>query len=179
VLCSLGAAQSTTGGTPTRSVRFQAVQILVDDQLAADVGNVASADQKTVNSILSQMNTSRPSVPKSLQPTYDKVAEEFARAQAAVIALGRSELEKQGKSASSITDNAAYAEGQKVRTQFAKSAHITVDPRYGSVVDGQLQPGDGSLSVPVSSMAREGTPSVTQPNASLVSQLPASQKCSS
>jgi hypothetical protein len=178
VLCSLGAVQGTEAGTPTRSARFRSLQILLGDELAEDMTDTSTADKRTVNAILTQMNATRDTVPSSLTSTYDQVAKQFAQAQTAMIELGRASLIKQGKSPAKITDDAAYAEGDRLRTEYAKSQDIDVDPRYGVIEDGRLRPSDGSLSVPVSDLARKGTASVTTPDGSVVGQLPPSQKCS-
>jgi hypothetical protein len=110
------------------------------------------------------------------QETFDEVAEEFARAQAAIIELGREALTVEGQPGE-IPDEEAYAEGQRLLNEHAAEADIEIDPRFGEVVDGALQPSNGSLSVPVSDLAIQGAdPEAGQ---ELVAQLPASQKCES
>jgi hypothetical protein len=177
VLCTLGAVQGTQSGTPTRAVRFRSLQVLVGDRLAADMTDLGAVDKKTVNGVLQQMEAGRSQVPSRLRPTFDEVAEEFARAQTAIVELGRRSLVAQGTAPDKVDGNAAFTEGERLRAKFAASADIEVDPRYGTVVDGQLRPEDGSLSVPVSDLARGGSASALQPDEAVVGQLPASQKC--
>jgi predicted transcriptional regulator len=176
VLCSIGGVPSTESGVPTRSARFASLQILLSNELAADVADVDDAPGEAVSSILQGMAAARDAVPDDLQETFDEVAEEFARAQSAIAELGRQSLEESGQT-KEITQEAAYAEGEKLVAAYAQDADIEVDPRFGEMVDGTLQPGNGSLSVPVSDLAVEG--SAPEVGEGLVSQLPASQKCAS
>jgi len=175
VLCSLGGLPGGEGGTPASVARQQALQILLGDVLAQKVTDVDAVDQATVQSAIQQLSAQRQSVPADLQDTFDDVVEEYARAQNALVALGRKSLEASGKQGQ-ITDQEAYAEGQRLQTQYAKKADVEVDPRFGTFEDGQLKPGQGSLSVPVSDLAVQGA--APTPDASFVAQLPASQKCS-
>jgi len=180
VLCSLGEAQgsSTSGGTPTSQVRSQSLQILLTIALTNDMTDVsAHLNQARVSSIENQMNQSRDTVPAASQATFDSVVAEFARAQSATIDLGRQALQAAGK-AGPISDQDAYTAGNQLRTVYAaRKADIQVDPRFGTMVDGALKAGSGSLSVPVSQGARDAEAST--PVSSHVTALPASQKCSS
>lgn len=174
VLCSLGALQATSAGTPTSQARAQALQILMSIAVTRQMTGGRSVDQARVSTIEQQMNSSRSSIPESQRRTFDSVVAEFARSQSAVIDLGRRALEKQGKSGP-ISDQQAFAEGSRLRTAYAAKADIEVDPRFGTVVNGVLKPGSGSLSVPVSQTARDAV--APSPVSAHVSQLPASLKC--
>jgi hypothetical protein len=173
VLCSLS-SQGGAGSQPTKSARFGSLQILLADQLASGMTDVQSVDQQSVAQAMQQLAPSRDALPESLKGTFDTVAREYARAQTAIIDVGRKSLESQGKK--NVSDQDAFTEGERLRTQYADKADVQIDPRFGTLVGGKLQPSDGSLSVPVSSFAREAA--AAQPGADLVSQLPASQKCS-
>jgi hypothetical protein len=133
-------------------------------------------NQARVNGIEQQLNQSRSTVDEADQDTFDTVVGEFARAQSATIDLGRAALEAAGKSGP-ISDQDAFTAGDRLRTVYAaRKADIEVDPRFGTMVNGVLKPGSGSLSVPVSQGARDAEAS--SPVGSHVSALPASQKCS-
>jgi hypothetical protein len=173
VLCSLS-SQGGSATQPSRSARFSSLQILLADELAAGMTDLGSVSETAVSQAMQQLATSRDALPESLKSTFDTVAREYAQAQTAIIELGRKSLESQGKK--NVSDQDALAEGERLRTQYANKADVKVDPRFGTMVDGQLQSSDGSLSVPVSDFARQA--SAAQPSAALVSQLPASQKCS-
>jgi hypothetical protein len=136
--------------------------------------DVGAVSQTAVSQAMQQLATSRDALPETLKPTFDTVARQYAQAQTALIDLGRKSLEAQGKT--NVSDQDAFTEGQRLRTQYASKAKVQVDPRFGVLAAGQLQPNDGSFSVPVSDFARQAAAS--QPSATFVSQLPASQKCS-
>ncbi len=175
VLCALGGLPSeTASGTPTKDARFRSLQILLGNQLAEDVADLDNVDRAAVNAAVEQLNSTRDSVPESVVDTFDQVVEEYATTQNAIIALGRASLEKSGTTGD-IADDAAYAEGDRLRTEYAAKADISIDPRFGTMVDGVLTAGEGSLSVPVSPLAKEAA--AATPSAELVAGLPASQKC--
>jgi hypothetical protein len=174
VLCSLGQLSGgSEGGTPSEQARQQSLQILMGDQLALDMTDPAKVDRAAVNGTVEQLDQQRDSVPTHLQGTFDEVVREFALAQNALVELGRSSLEQSGQK--KVADEAAFQQGSKLRTKFARSADIDVDPRFGTVVDGVLKPGNGSLSVPVSQFAKDAA--APTPSSSYVAELPASQKC--
>lgn len=172
VLCSLS-SQGATSSQPSRTARFSSLQILVSDQLTAGMTDLSQVPESAVSQAMQQLASSRDALPQSLQGTFDTVAREYAQAQTAIIDLGRKSLEAQGKK--NVSDQDAFTEGERLRTEYASKADVEVDPRFGTMVSGKLQPSDGSLSVPVSDFAREA--SAAQPSSDLVSQLPASQKC--
>lgn len=179
VLCAIGGVQGSEAGVAAKSARFASLQILLNDQLAEEVADTEAVSQQAVAGILENMAQARDALTEEQQETFDHVAEEFARAQTAIVALGRQSLEKQGKQDKNgeVGDDAAFAEGQRLLFKYADQADVEVDPRFGKLVDGTLQPTNGSLSVPVSDLAVQGD--APQPGDELVGQLPASQKCTS
>jgi hypothetical protein len=172
VLCALNTG---SGGTPTRQVRFSALQILLSNALAEEVADLDSVDGAAVDAAVEQANATREMVPAALQDTFDEVVVDYAVAQYAVIDLGRESLEEQGEDPGAITDDAAYTEGDRLRAVYAEDAGVEVDPRFGTMEEGVLQAGDGSLAVPVSDFAVSAAS--PEGGESLVGQLPASQKC--
>ena len=174
VLCAIGGVPGGESGAPTKSARFASLQILMANELTADIADLDEVPADAVQAILQGMAGAREALSESERETFDEVAREFARAQAAIIELGRDELSTGGQ-APQVPDEEAYAEGQRLLTAYAEEADIEVDPRFGEVVDGALQPSNGSLSVPVSDLAVQGAdPEAGDAYASL---LPASQKC--
>ena len=174
VLCAIGGVAGGEAGTPTRSARFASLQILMSNELTADIADLDDVSSDQVSAILDQMTPARELLSEGETDTFDQVAEEFARAQAAIIELGRESLEESGRPGE-IPDQAAFAEGQRLLSEHAQQADIEVDPRFGQVVEGALQPSSGSLSVPVSELAVAG--SSAEAGEELAGMLPASQKC--
>ena len=115
-------------------------------------------------------------MPDSAVATFDAFVEDFSRAQIGLVELGRESLEEQGQDPTEITEDVAFAEGQRLRQERAAETDIELDPRFGSVSDGVVGPSSDQLSVPVSDVAVEGSSS--EPSPALGGLLPASQKCS-
>ena len=179
VLCLIGGAPATESGTPSRNARFASLQVLLSNELAAEFTDLDSAPAAGVKATLEGLEAARELLPEELHDTFDEVAQEFAIAQVAVTELGRTSLTEAGQTgqAGEITGEAAFAEGQRLIAEEAASADIEVDPRFGEMVDGALQPSNGSLSVPVSDLAVQG--SSPEAGEEFTSLLPASQKCES
>jgi len=177
VLCAIGGVPGGDAGSPTKTARFTSLQILLTNQLTEDATDVSKVPQQAVSQMLEGLAAARDSLPSDQQSTFDQVAKDFARSQQATVQLGRQSLLAAGQPASGITDQTAYAAGQKIIAKYAEQADVKIDPRFGTLVNGQLQPSEGSLSVPVSDFAVKGADASS--SADLVSLLPASQKCSS
>jgi hypothetical protein len=176
VLCSLGGLPGGEAGTPTRTARYSSLQILIANELADDVADMESVDKSGVALTVQSLNAGRESVPEDVRDTFDEVVQEFATAQQAILELGRESLEESGQAdETAINDEAAFAEGDRLRSEYAAQAEIEVDPRFGTVEDGVVTPADGSLSVPVSDLAVQGA--AEQLEEGFASSLPATQKC--
>ncbi len=175
VLCSLGGLPGTESGTPTRTARFSSLQILLANELAADVGDVDEVEQAGVRQTVESLAAARETVPAEVRDTFDEVVREFAAAQQAILELGRESLQAEGQGGEAVNDEAAFAEGDRLRSEYAERADIEIDPRYGTVEDGILTPAGGSLSVAVSDLAVSGAAEQTEDG--FVAQLPATQKC--
>jgi hypothetical protein len=175
VLCSLGGLPGGDSGTPTRTARNSSLQILIGNELAADIADVDNVDKEGVALTVESLNAGRETVPEDVRDTFDEVVQEFAAAQQAILELGRESLEEGGGDPAAINEEAAFAECDRLRSEYAAKADIEVDPRFGTVVDGVVKPADGSLSVPVSDLAVQGA--AEQGEGDLASLLPATQKC--
>jgi hypothetical protein len=175
VLCSLEAVPGGESGTPTRAARLTSLQILVANELADDIADVENVDNSGVALTLDSLNAGRETVPEDVRDTFDEVVREFAVAQQAILELGQESLEAEGQAEAAADENAAFTEGDRLRSEYAAEVDIEVDPRFGTVEDGAVRPADGSLSVPVSELAVQGA--AEQVEDGFVSGLPATQKC--
>jgi outer membrane murein-binding lipoprotein Lpp len=169
-LCVLN-ADSAQGQVPTQQVRRQALQILLDNQLADDIIDPEAVDKEQLAAARQQAQASRDTLPERLQDTFDDAVEGFASSQLGLVELGRQALIEKGTK--NPDDQSALEEGQKLRARHAREVGVSVDPRFGTFAKGQLEPSDGSLSVPVSEAARS---SVSAEGAS--GDLPANLACS-
>ncbi len=173
VLCSLGGQPGAEADTPTRAARLNSLRILVANELAADIADLEDVDKSGVALTVESINAGRETVPEGVRDTFDEVVREFAVAEQAILQLGEESLRDSGQGG--INEEAARAEGARLRSEYAAEADIDVDPRFGTVADGVIGPADGSLSVPVSELARQGA--AEQVEDGFVSALPATQKC--
>ncbi len=152
--CLLNAGAGATQGSPVtgQQTRRQALQILLDNALAADVIDPDAIDKKQVAAALQQAAQSIDSLPERLQGTFEDAVTSFATSQLGLAALGRESLEDKGTD--DPDQQAALAEGQRLLVKYADKAGVSVDPRFGVLEKGQVKPADGSLSVPVSDQAK-------------------------
>ena len=177
VLCELGGvAGETDAGTPTRNARARSLELLINNQLALDVGADVEVDQAAINQAVADNRAARDVLPEPLQETFDAFVDEFAEAQMTILALGRESLESSGQAGDGeIADNDAYAEGQRLRLAYADDADISIDPRFGTLKDGVVIPTSGSLSVPQSEEAKAALQA--QPSMAVVAAMPGPLKC--
>lgn len=153
-LCVLNAKAPAQGQgpVPTQQVRRQALQILIEIEIADGIIDPDAVDKEQLATAEQQTQAQAEALPDRLRGTFDDAVEGFFSAQLGLAALGRKSLIDKGTE--NPDDTAAQTEGQRLRTRYARSVGISVDPRFGTFTQGQLKPSDGSLSVPVSAQAR-------------------------
>lgn len=180
-LCSANITGAKAQGQPvpelaSRGARQGALQVLLDSALSIQFGHSqhVTPDESVVSQALTQNEQGLAMLPASQRADFTAALKQYAEGQTILIAVGRKALQAQGQT--NVADQQALAEGQRLRAQYVKHVTVQVDPRYGTWSNGSLQAGASSLSVPVSARAKAGAAS--NPGASFVSQLPASQKCS-
>ena len=150
-LCALSAGGEQAGPVPTQQVRRQALQILLDNELAEDLIDPESVDSEQVAAAEEQAQPSVEALPADLRAPFSEAVTAFATAQSGLAALARETLVEGGTARPD--EQAVLTEGQRLRTEYAERAGVEVDPRFGTYSDGLLEPSDGSLSVPVSDAA--------------------------
>jgi hypothetical protein len=158
----------------TRGARQAAVQVLIDSELSKQFGEArgVNPDRAQVSAALAQNKQTLALLPEDRKGDFEELLRGYAEGQIILIAIGKQELGKPNAS-----DEKALAAGTKARDKWAKThADVEVDPRYGEWSGGSLHTATGSLSVPVSERAVTGAN--MDPDASWVSGLPSSQKCS-
>ena len=152
-LCVLSAG--APAGTPPatgQQTRRQALQVLLDNELAEDVIDPDSVDDEQVAAARQQAAESLEALPERLRPVFDDAVADFATTQLGLAALGRESLREQGEE--EPAQEAALAEGQRLLQEHAAELDVSVDPRFGVLEEGRLGPSDGSLSVAVSEEAK-------------------------
>jgi hypothetical protein len=170
-LCVLSASSSQ--GTPpatAQQTRRQALQILLDNELAADLIDPGAVDKQQVAAARQQAAASVQALPEHLRSTFDDAVKAFATSQLGLAELGRKSLVAKGTK--NPDQQASLAEGQRLLIAYAGKAGVSVDPRYGTLEGGQLKPSDGSLSVAVSDQAK-----ASSAGSAAASDLPANLGC--
>ncbi len=177
-LCAanLSAAEARGEAKPdlaSRGARQGALQILVDSELSRQFGEEQGVepDQAEVSSALQQNAQNIDLLPEDQKDNFRSILRGYAEGQLMLIEIGRDALGQQ-----SAPNDAAVAEGTRLRNEWASNVDIEVDPRYGSYAQGALNPTSGSLSIPASEGARAGA--AAEPPVDWVAGLPLSQKCS-
>jgi hypothetical protein len=177
-LCAVNAAQPSSAGATEvsgRQARGAAVSRLVQVQLAEQLGEEEGLrpDEARVAQQLKGVEDQLADVPDDQLATFMDSYARLVRGADVLTQLGRRSLSEQGQT--SIDDTAALEEGQKLLQAYAEEADVEVDPRFGTFEKGQVIPGDGSLSVPVTQNAVDGV--AQEPSPEFLSGLPPTQKC--
>jgi hypothetical protein len=177
-LCAVNTAQPSSteaGEVSGRQVRGAAVSRLVQVQLAEQLGEEEGLrpDEARVAQQLKGVEEQLTDVPDDQLDTFMDSYEQLVRGADVLAQLGRRSLQEQGQQ--DVDDTAALDEGSRLLQEYAREADVELDPRFGTFEDGQVVPGDGSLSVPVSQNAVNGVS--PEPSPEFLSGLPPSQKC--
>jgi SurA-like protein len=176
-LCAVNTAQPASGSEEIsgRQARGAALSRLIQVQLAEQLGEDEGLepDETRVAQQLQGVEAQLSTVPDDQLATFMDSYAELVRGADLLTQLGRRSLTEKGEE--DVQDDAALTEGGTLLQQYASDADVEVSPRFGSFSDGQVQPGDGSLSVPVSQNAVDGA--AESPSPEFLSGLPATQKC--
>ena len=173
-LCVLNAAgDQQAAPVPTQQVRRQALQILLDNQLAGAIIDPDAVDRDQVAAARQQAAGTSQALPERLQGVFDEAVEGFATAQLGLTELGQESLAEAGEADAEA--EAALTEGQRLRVAYAEEVGVSLDPRFGTWDEGLVQPSDGSLSVAVSDQAKASTAADA---ATAATDLPANLTCS-
>lgn len=174
LLCSLG---GLPGGpeAATRTAREQALNLLVNNELALDLVDEGRVDPNRLREVVAQNAQAREGVPEDLRDTFDEVVRDFSLVQIGLVERGREALLAAGVDPQEVTDEAAFQEAQAEQQAYAAQADVELADRFGTFENGTVTADPGSLSVPVSDLAVQS--SSQEASATLGALLPASQKC--
>lgn len=176
-LCSANASNGQGQQLASRGARQGALRVLLDSEISRQFGQKEGVqpNQRMASQALAQNQSGISALPANEQEDFRQALQGYAEGQLILMEVGRRHLAAAGKPTSD--QNQDIAEGRSLRGQFAKNLDIKVDPRYGTFDEarGTMEPGSGSLSVPVSQDAADGASA--DPSSGWVASLPASQKC--
>jgi hypothetical protein len=179
-ICSAQAGSQQAGQPQqqsSRSNRELALGLLIDSQLSAAYGAAEGLHppRQQLDRAMASRAQLLASVPAKDRDVLRSTLTDLDASQLTMAEAGRRALQQAGSK--NITAQTAIPAGLKVRNDWvSKHLDVSVDPRFGTFSHGNLQARSGSLSTAVSSQARAGAK--TQPSASWLASLPATQKCS-
>ncbi len=167
------AAQVQT--TSTRLVRAQMVNALVQSTLNAQLADKEGADydRATYRQVMDQFEPAVQAAPAEDQDRFRDLVGQFYQGQLEIFALAQRELSGQG--VQEPTDAQMEATVGALQDQYRKSVTVKINPVYGPDASGVAGVTDPSLSVPVSSFAKQASSSSPAPE--FVATLPANLRC--
>ena len=177
VICATQGAQQG-GKAPTSAIRALALNVLIGIRIGEGIGDLKDADKATVKQSVQQAAQARDLVPADDRDLFDEVVRDSTAAQLVVNEAAARSLRASGGDPTNQAQ--LQAETAKLQTEWLSKADVKVAPRFGTITNGQLVAGDGSLSVPVSETAKsfKGGSSDDPFGSSSQADYPASQRCS-
>ena len=183
------AAQDPSQGSQvvaTSQIRTSMVNTLVQAELNRQLAarEHLSYDRGTLRSVMDQFESVAKKVPTKDQEHFRDLVESVYRGQLEVYTLAQSELASQG--AESPTQDQVQQAVADIQAKFRKGVEVKVNPEYGAAADGFAGTADPSLSLAVSSFAKQSqaTPPDSSASAAVRAQydawlakLPSDQRC--
>jgi hypothetical protein len=168
-------AQQGARQVPTSQIRASMVNLLVQSELNRQLAkrDDLSYDRSTLRNAMVQFESVVKLAPSKDRTRFRNLIEDVYRGQLEVYELAQRQLADQGV-ANPSQDQVDQAIS-KIQDDFRKSVKVEVNPQYGADHSGVAGSVDPSLSVPVSSFAKQSRSS--QPDSAWVSGLPQDQRC--
>jgi len=168
-------AQAGVQQIPTSRIRESMVNLLVQSELNQQLATEKnlSYDKTTLRNAMVQFESVLALAPEEDRSRFRDLIEDVYRGQLQVYELAQENLAAEGNLSPSQdeVDQAVT----KVQDDFRKGTDIDVNPAYGPDDSGNAGAVDPSLSVAVSSFAKQSRSA--QPDSAWVSKLPADQRC--
>jgi hypothetical protein len=169
------AAQGGVQTVPIAQIRTGMAETLVHAALNRQLAEKQdlSYDKDTLRSVMTRFEATVAQVPEKDRTRFRDLVEDIYRGQLQVYTLAQEQLAKQGvaKPTQDQVDQAVSS----IQDSFRKDVHIEVNPRYGVDSSGSGDSVDPSLSLAVSSYAKQARSG--QPDSTWVAALPANQRC--
>lgn len=174
------AKQGQVQAVPVSRVRNQWVNTLVDAELNRQLAarEDLTYDRATLRSAMDQFESTLSQAPAKDRDRAREMIESIYRGQLQLVGLAQRNLASQGVSEPSEDDLRQAV--TKALDDFRKKVDVDVNPAYGPDDDDLAGGVDPSLSLAVSSYAkdsRDGLSTTADPNASWVGDLPDDQRC--
>lgn len=156
-------------------IRTAMVNTLVEAELNHQLARQQhlSYDRSTLRSAMDQFESVVKQVPVTDQKRFRDLVESIYRGQLEVYTLAQKNLQAQGSA--NPSQNEVDGAVSAIEGRFRKTVDVEINPEYGADANGIAGKADPSLSVPVSSFAKQSTSA--QPDQAWVAKLPAAQRC--
>lgn len=172
------AAQAQAGGVqtvPKAEVRTGMVNTLIQAALNRQIAakQHLGYDRATLRDVMDQFEAVVKQAPAKDRDRFRSMVEDVYRGQLQVYTLAQDVLAKLGNNqpTQNEVDNAVNA----IQDKYRKTVHLEVNPAYGADTSGVAGQADPSLSVPVSSFAKQARSG--RPDPTWVAKLPRNQRC--
>jgi hypothetical protein len=158
-----------------RQVRASMLNALVQSEISAQLAEQADVgyDRATYRQLMDQIEPAVRSVPAKDQDRFRELIGDFYRGQLQVFELAKQKLALQGVTKPS--DDEVQNAIASIMADFRKDTKIEINPVYGADKTGTAGKVDPSLSVAVSSYAKQAAASPQTPD--FITGLPARQRC--
>jgi hypothetical protein len=169
------AAQGGVQTVPVAQVRTGMLNTLIETELNRQIASKEhlTYDRDTLRQVMAQFERVVDQVAAKDRDRFRSMVEDVYRGQLQVYTLAQQQLAEQGVSRPS-QDQVDQAVA-KIQASFRKNLDVKVNPQYGADARGVAGSTDPSLSLAVSSYAKQARSA--QPDSSWVSALPADQRC--
>lgn len=169
------AAQGGVQTVPVSQVRTGMLNTLIETELNRQLASKEhlTYDQSTLRQVMSQFESVVDQVAAKDRDRFRSMVEDVYRGQLQVYTLAQKQLAEQGvrRPSQDQVDQAVA----KIQASFRKNVDVKVNPQYGADAHGVAGSTDPSLSLAVSSYAKQARSA--QPDSRWVSALPADQRC--
>jgi hypothetical protein len=167
--------QGSTQVVPVSQIRTGMVNTLIQAELNRQLAasRDLTYDKSTLRSVMDQFEAVLELVPAKDRDRFRDLVESVYRGQLQVYTLAESDLADQGVAKPTQDDvDKAVA---KIQDDYRKKVDVEVNPQFGADASGVAGSVDPSLSLAVSSFAKQSRSG--QPDSTWVSALPADQRC--
>lgn len=169
------AAQGGVRTVPLAQVRAAMLNTLVDAELNRQLAEEKDLtyDKATLNRVMEQFEQVIAQAPADDRDRFRDMVEDVYRGQLEVYTLAQADLANEG--VDNPTQDQVDQAVAKIQSDYRKTVDIDVNPQYGADADGVAGKADPSLSLAVSSDAKQSRSN--QPKSTWVAKLPADQRC--
>ncbi|MBO9523042.1 MAG: SurA N-terminal domain-containing protein [Nocardioidaceae bacterium] len=158
-----------------RQVRADMLNALVDSEVSAQLAAKSGGtyDRATLRQLMDQIEPAVKSAPEKDRERFRDLIGDFYRGQLQVFELAKQKLALQG--VANPSDDEVQNAISSILADFRKEVGVKINPVYGADASGTAGKKDPSISVAVSSYAKQAATSPQAPD--FITGLPSRQRC--